>query len=77
MKGYLTMCKLSPREKQVLELALEVADDTVIAANLGITSKQVSVYKTRVRRKEDKAKAFLTSLRKYQTVLHPKREYKY
>jgi len=71
------MCKLSPREKQVLDLALEVIDDTVVAAHLDIKPEQVSVYKTRVRRKEDKARKFLESLRKYRSVLHPRKEYKH
>jgi len=70
------MCNLSKREKEVLELCLQCADDIVVAAQLGISPKTVANLKTRVRRKVAKAKKFLDSIKKYKRVLYPERKYK-
>jgi len=70
------MCNLSKREKEVLELCLLCADDTVVAVRLGISPKTVANLKTRVRRKVAKAKKFLESVKKYRRVLYPERKYK-
>lgn len=70
------MCNLSEREKETLEVLLDVADNTVAAAHLGVTPKTIGTYTTRVRRKEAKAKDFLQQLKRYKRILHPETEYK-
>ena len=70
------MCDLSMREKQVLELRLTSADDKIVAMNLGISDDEVRVYKTRAKRKVAKAEKFLREMRKYKSVLYPKKNYK-
>jgi FixJ family two-component response regulator len=70
------MCRLSKREKQVLELALTSHDDKIVAANLGMKPEQVSVYKSRARRKVAKARGFLEMMKKYKPVLFAEKEYK-
>lgn len=74
----LTMCKLSKREKEILELQREgVKHDSIIAAHLGINNPhQVAVHRTNVRRKIAKAKRFLSEMKEYDKVLNPKKEYK-
>jgi hypothetical protein len=63
-------------EKKVLETALTSADDKVVAGYLGCSEKEVAVYKTRVRRKIANAEKFLREVRKYKSVLFPKKKYK-
>jgi FixJ family two-component response regulator len=63
-------------ERKVLEMALHSADDKIVAANLGISAREVATYKTRVRRKIAKAKKFLEEVKKYNRVLFPERKYK-
>lgn len=70
------MSRLSRRERQCLEVAVDSADYKVVGGNIGITAKQVSVHVTDVRRKEAAAKAFLVELRPYRDVLHPHKKYK-
>jgi FixJ family two-component response regulator len=70
------MCKLTEREKEVLEVCLTSADDIVAAAHLGVTPKTVANFRTRIRRKEAKARKFLTEIKRYERVLHPPRRYK-
>jgi len=69
------MCKLSPREKQVLEM-LKNARPEVVALRLNISTQAVSTYKTRARRKEAQAKKLLKQLRRFRDVLHPEPRYK-
>lgn len=68
--------RLSEMERKVLEMALGSADDKIVAANLGISVKEVATYETRVRRKIAKARKFLEEVKKYQKVLYPQRKYK-
>ena len=72
------MCKLSKREKEVLELCLTCADAKVVGGNCNppIRPEQVSVHKTRARRKIAKAKAFLRRMKKYKSALFPEPSYK-
>lgn len=69
------MCKLSPREKQVLEM-LRNADPGVVALRLHISRQAISTYKTRARRKEARAKKLLEEIKRYRNVLHPQPRYK-
>lgn len=69
------MCKLSKREEEILTM-LRGATPGVVAECLGISEKSVSTYRTRVRRKEAQAKAFLEYLDQFKDVLHPERQYK-
>jgi DNA-binding CsgD family transcriptional regulator len=63
-------------ERKVLQMALNSADDKIVAANLGISVKEVATYKTRVRRKIAKAKKFLEEVKKYNRALFPEPRYK-
>lgn len=70
------MSSLSKRQKEILEVCLRAADDFVVAAHLSISVGRVRVCKTRVRRKIAKAEHFLKDMKKYRSVLYPKKEYK-
>jgi len=67
--------KLSERQKQVLEELL-VTEPKLAAYNLGITTHNIDVIKSAVRRKEAKAKKFLLVLKRYKRVLHKEQSYK-
>ncbi|GAI95857.1 unnamed protein product [marine sediment metagenome] len=69
------MSQLSPQEEKVLD-ALLTTVPSVISANLHITEHHIATIKSRVRRKEAKAKRFLRLLKKYKKVLYPEKEYK-
>jgi len=69
------MCKLSHREKEVLEM-LKNAQPEVVALRLHISRQAISTYKTRARRKEARAQKFLEEIRQYRDVLHPKPRYR-
>jgi len=69
------MSHLSPKEEQVLEELL-TGLPSVAALRLGISRQHVATIKSRVRRKEAKAKKFLQTLKKYRRVLHPQKQYK-
>jgi FixJ family two-component response regulator len=76
IKG-LSMCKLSKREKEVLEILLEGVVPSAAAKQLGMNSeKEIATYKSRVRRKIFIAKKFLREMKRYQKVLYPEKTYK-
>ena len=69
------MCHLSKQEKEVLEMLLG-AVPSVVCLRLKIKEGHLASIKTRVRRKEAKAKKFLRDQRKYRSILHPAKRYK-
>lgn len=68
--------KLSKREKQVLEELLLGVNPSTVATDLGINEHQISVHKTRARRKTEEAKKFLKMIKRYDVVLYPRKRYK-
>jgi len=71
------MCKLSKREKEVLEMLLEGVVPSAAAIQLGMKSeREIATYKSRVKRKIFKAEKFLRDMKQYKKVLYPERKYK-
>ena len=66
---------LSKREKQVLNELL-TGVPSVVAIRLKISTHNIDVIKSNVRRKEAAAEKFLRTLKKYKLILHPPRRYK-
>ncbi|MBA7708214.1 hypothetical protein ES703_117106 [subsurface metagenome] len=66
---------LSKREKQVMDELL-TAVPSVVAIRVGISTHNIDVIKSNVRRKEAATKKFLNQLKKYNRILHPPRKYK-
>jgi len=74
------MCKFSKRELEILKLMTEgVKSDKVIAANLGMNSReQVAVHRSNARRKIVRAKKFYQEgMREYGDILFPGVQKKY
>jgi len=70
------MCELSKREQQVLDELLGGALPEVAAIRIGVSKHAIGVYKTKARRKVAKARRFLKDMKKYESVLFPRKRYK-
>jgi FixJ family two-component response regulator len=64
--------KLSKREVQVLNRLLDGASTEVIAQELNIQKEAVSVYVSRVRRKVEQCRLFLSYVARYKPILQTK-----
>lgn len=71
------MCKLSNREKEVMNLLVEGVVPSAATHQLGLRSvKEIGVYKSRVKRKIWIAEQFLREMKQYRKILYKPREYK-
>jgi len=69
------MCKLSKRESEILEVALRHVSYKEAAQAIGMNEKVYYTYMTRIRRKVELARKFLSRMRRYDKVLY--KHYKY
>jgi len=66
---------LSKQEKEALEMLL-TCQPSVVIEHMKISKGHLGQIKTRVRRKEAKAKKLLLQLNKYKNVLYTSKKYK-